>query len=448
MRQYVVASLAFAFAITASAQAKPVVERPDFKPPVERKLYVGADSHEAELVFEGKVELIATAKPTEKTALKHIQRQVEHLFGPMGENTKIKAVPKTDHKISNVKIAKGGDGFFEITYTYTGTIVVQNGVDTYDVALPTNPQTAFNSGIVNGMNNCTDHHYQSEGDFWYFWSPERRGCAMKKGVDYQVFEGKLNHKPNTKRTFPEYDRLLNAKNEVEITIFLGMDHESPEADPNTSGDVNAWNFQDIKRSLLDKEYKPLGKWSEKRLKSHLPTDIAVLPHIESFKKKVKGPKGEVTLKVQLFYGATAINESSTAFHHFLDESFKSHGVIMYGGHSGLGGHLSLTNIEQVSGLKLQPNKDIYQILFFNSCSSYPYYTDQFFDRKGGTKNLDIITNGLATYFSVMPRTMLDVVGAIEGYFAGKGRLSYQSLAKSMDSENLLGINGDEDNPKR
>ena len=57
-----------------------------------------------------------------------------------------------------------------------------------------------------------------------------------------------------------------------------------------------------------------------------------------------------------------------------------------------------------------------------------------------------MTNGLSTLFDVMSRSNLPVVKAIDAWMNHKGSVSYQDLAQEIDSRNLYGINGDEDNP--
>ena len=417
--------------------------------PVERKLYVGAGSHEATLEFDGKVELFAQNPPDEARSLSHIQRQVEHLFGPMGERhgNPVLAVPKTDHKITNIQIAKIGSHSYRISYRYSGTIVVEDGVETYKVALPTNPQSIFKLGLVGEDNPCTDHHYQSEGDFWYFWSPSRPGCQLKEGKDYQTFVGTLKAKKNSARTYPEYERMVS-NGVIRMSLLMGMDDPGKEADPNKSSDINASNFRQIKETLLSEGYASSGKWTPAQVAKIVTEDYDVKPYVETFTKKVDGPHGKITLSVRIFFGPSGIDEDSEPFHYFLRDSLKNDAVMAYAGHSGLGGHLSLKGIEANTEIDLTPDASKYQIYYFNSCSSYPYYGDQYFARKGGTKNLDIITNGLATYFHVMPDTNLTIIRAIESWASGKGRLSYQALAASLDTSNLLGINGDEDNPKK
>ena len=64
----------------------------------------------------------------------------------------------------------------------------------------------------------------------------------------------------------------------------------------------------------------------------------------------------------------------------------------------------------------------------------------------GSKNLDVITNGLATYFSVIDDTDYYLIDAITEWAQGGRVFSYQELADISDTNNLYGVNGDEDNP--
>ena len=126
--------------------------------------------------------------------------------------------------------------------------------------------------------------------------------------------------------------------------------------------------------------------------------------------------------------------------------------MIYDGHSGLGGHLDLADIESTEQFKITPDPSRYQIYFFNSCTSYTYFNTDYFARKQtsadprGTKNLDILANGLATAFDVMHDTNLALLRAIDAWSSGKAKTSYQELAAQIDSENLFGVIGDEDNP--
>src|SRR6185295_4508102 len=125
---------------------------------------------------------------------------------------------------------------------------------------------------------------------------------------------------------------------------------------------------------------------------------------------------------------------------------------------GLGGNLDLGAMREASHNSFQFNfpKNRYQIYFFNSCTSYAYYTDMFFDRKRvknsadlkGSKYLDILATGLETAFDGSEKTDMALIDAIHQWAKTGQETSYQTLAVRMEADNLFGINGDEDNPTR
>lgn len=422
---------------------------------VERKLYVGKDSTEATMTFEAEVELKAMAKPTKAAAKDQVDLQITHLFGPMGF-AKYPAVPKGDEEIEITSIKEKSAKLWAISYSYSGTIVLKNGPTTkYNITLPVNPKTIYKmSTLANGHNPCTDEHYQSEGDFWYFWNPEQEGCKLEEGKDYVIVEAGIKRISNTKTTYPEYERLADKDGNVKISLLMGMDDPKLGKDPNKSADINAANFRDIKASLKEMGFKNLPPLEKEEIDQVVKAEISVYPHVEQFTKEVTNGDQVTNLTVEIFFGPSGIDEDSTAFHYYFKNALEKSSIVMYDGHSGLGGHLDLQSIQETEGFTLRPNKSRYQIYFFNSCTSYTYYNSMFFDRKKtdedekGTKNLDIMTNGLATYFSVMHDTNLSLVKAVDAFFAGKAKLSYQTIAKQIDSGNLFGINGDEDNPKK
>jgi hypothetical protein len=445
-------AIASTLGISLSAVAAP---KPAAK---ERKLYVGADSTEAIMTFSHEVEINSETKPTVKVAKEHIENQLTHLFGPMGE-ARYPAVPNGNHTVDNVKVTPklSSSNTWLARYDYEGTIVVKNGpTNEYEIILPVNPETVYEAGMSGRRNPCTDHHYQSEGDFWYFWNPKNPGCRMKEGVDYSRLKAKIKRLANSKSTYPEYERLPDSDGVIKISLLMGMDDPKKGRDPNNSTDINAKNFRDIKASLIDNGRGYKNSLADKRdiLEVLGRSSARNLPYVEDFKKTIKNGNKEYTLWVQIFFGPSGIDEGSDNFHYFFKDALENSAVMMYDGHSGLGGHLDLASIEDAHNFRIAPNKRRYQIYFFNSCSSYTYYNSMFFGRKAtasdenGTKNLDILTNGLATYFSVMHDTNLALIKAIEAWAAGKASLNYQTIARQIDSGNLFGINGDEDNPTR
>jgi hypothetical protein len=430
--------------LMASASAKPIQRKN------EKKLYIGSNSTEATMTFKGTVTIETEFKPSASTIRSHIEKQIEHTIGPMSVAT-YTAVPKGDHVISNVKIASKKDTLYTISYEYTGTIVVENGPRTnYDLVMPINPATIYEAAMVGEYNPCTDAHYQSKGDFWYFWNPANDDCELVEGRDYVVVKTKIERFKNTKLSYPEYHNLADENGMTSVHVLFGLDDPKEDRNPMTSHDINADNYRQFRNYLVKQGYIA-KKWTTAEIKKIVKTRNGVLPYVETLEK------GNISYR--FFFGPTGIDEESFAFHWFYKDALENASIMIYGGHSGLGGHLDLAMIEYNLGETIKFNKKRYQIFFFDSCTSYKYYNQQYFERKvstkdpNGTKKLDIFTNGLATYFHTMPNSNKALAIALDkalNYATKATYVSYQSLAKQIDSENLFGVSGDEDNesPKK
>ncbi len=196
-------------------------------------------------------------------------------------------------------------------------------------------------------------------------------------------------------------------------------------------------------------FKKVGL-KESLLRKWIPEDDSSFT-LESLEKSA----GDQTLVVNLFFGESGIDQKSQAFHYAFRQGIKDAAILIYDGHSGLGGHLDLTEIAELRDFKFEFPKDKYQIFFFNSCTSYTYYNARFLQRKvkrgrnqQATKNLDLMVNGLATYFDDEQIGNLALIRAVDRWAKSGVWTSYQTLAKRIDTENLFAVVGDEDNPNR
>ncbi|OFZ20263.1 MAG: hypothetical protein A2X94_15430 [Bdellovibrionales bacterium GWB1_55_8] len=425
-------------------------------PSVEERFYTAKDSREALLVFDHEVEIASQRTPGKQRVEEAIDAQIWHLFGPMAA-AQIPAVPKGDHQITRIQVSPkaGARGRYIIRYHHEGTIVVQRGPRTrYKVILPMNPDEIYQAGSVRRGGTvtypCTDEHYSDEEDFWYFWNPAQPGCPLLQGRDYRVVEAFIRPIPVMTRSYPEYERLADPNGTISIHVLIGMDEpEGNKPHPSTSRDIGAETFRSLKQKLLQGGFSS-RQWSRAEITALIQSRARKLPYIEEFTKR----SGNHALVIRLFFGETGIDENSRAFHYFFKDAIENASVVIYDGHSGLGGYLDLPTLEAQNGFRIRLNPRKYQIYFFNSCSSYSYYNSMFFARKSspsdrrGTKNLDILTTGLATSFDVGHETNLVLIQAIDHWASSGGRVSYQELASEIDSENLFGVNGDEDNPRR
>lgn len=415
--------------------------------------YYGYDHTEAQLQFTAYIEFSNyQRKPSEAQVRKGIDAQLSHMYGTM-ENSWYKGVPNEDYAISDIQFQSNENGIYRFTYNYKGIVVIQNNENQqYPIILPVNPMQVYNESLKSmrrGTNPCTDSHYQEEGDFWYFWSPYRSGCKLIEGKDFFVVSAEVLRQSNTSTTYPEYQRLIK-NNEIKISIIFGLYDSENSIDPNKSNDENIDTFHYVKQSLIEAGYQSAVYTDIEKQK--LFKAKANSFYLEDLTKTVNIQGRDLKLTVQISIVDSELSFSSKAFHHVYKDALENSSVIIYDGHSGLGGNLNVSYIESYREFKIKLDKNQYQILFFNSCSSYPYYNNDYFYMKSnsinkkGTKNLDIITAGLSTSVSGSEDANLALIMAIDNWAQGVKSTSYQELINKMDTGNMLGVNGDEDNP--
>lgn len=434
--------------------------------------YTGAGSSEAHLTFQHWVEL-SEEEHSRAAATAAINAQLAHLFGPLSIG-RVLGAPKLDEVISDVVIEKrilqkAEKDKEEISqyyaqYSYSGTMVLKNKLTTaIRIPLPNNPWTIWSTSVENKktkINPCTDETYQGEGDFWYFWSPRRKGCGrsvLKEDRDYTFVNAHAAVIPNVTSSYPEYEKLPDEDGNILITLIMGKNEPSRIRDPHNreklKGEENAKNFRAIEKLLAGMGFTS-RIWANEEIKVIVREDLNPYPYVEEFTFRYEDGR---TLSIRLVYTVTDIGSQSNGFHYFLENALEKSSVMIYDGHSGLGSNLDLALVRDAVATKfhINLNKTKYQIYFFNSCTSYAYYNDVFFEKKRvpdskdkkGSKYLDILTTGLETAFDGSVQTNMALINAIHTWASTGEKTSYQDLAKEMESNNLFGVNGDEDNPK-
>lgn len=394
-----------------------------------------------------------------------VHSQIMHLFGAF-KMYFYKGVPKLGN---GQKLDYLGSVYNEqtnehiLTYQYLGYAQVDEQYEgVVKLPLPRRPDSIYKKGKRGlSKNPCTDKHYNSKGDHWYFWNLFNYGCFLQAGVDYDLADVEFTHMPSTMSTYPEYDRLLQTSSdsdlkELPIYIFFGT------AKPKSSVPID---LKGVK--YLEDNYKKLKVFlKNKGFTQTSKIQYGVTSTLHTYQRLM--PQSGVVAVIKVFFGNTGIVETAVAdFHKLFKEALEKSSVMYYVGHSGLGGNLDLTSIEANVG-KITPPKDQYQIYFFDSCSSYPYYTQMYFDKKvgaitkdgtvdtSGTYNLDIVTNGLETYFVRASNDFESFVSSILDVYEKQVYKSWQEIVDDLHFVSLkkasimggqmLAINGDEDNP--
>jgi hypothetical protein len=415
----------------------------------ERKLYVGKDSTEAILSFDATLDIQSFGgQPSEDEAKRQIETQVTFLFGTLS-NEPLTAAPRGDHTIKINSIKPSTDNTWTANYSFEGKIAILKGDQeekSFEITidLPRN--------IYLTADGCGDGEHDTSA-FWWVFNPRKPGCSLVEGKDYDGIKAKVARIEVPQTTYPEYARLVDSKGNITIDLLMGIAGEAgdesllnPLADSNY--DENATNFRSLRSMLLSQGFSE-KQWTPEDIVKFAGTTEGHRPFVTQLEKKLKKAK----IVVRMFFGVTNVGHDGAGwFYQFLADSLQNNSVMIYSGHSSLGQGLNLGQIERYLGFgfHLVPNKDRYQIYYFNGCSSYGYYNQDYFARKAtpqdpnGTQNLEVLTNGLSTYFYTMGPADLYFVRAIMAWADGKGSISYQALADKIDSGNLFGVNGDTD----
>lgn len=363
------------------------------------------------------------------------QFQAQHMFGIFSSPTIIGRMginannihgiggPKQQSEIlilAEEVFEKNQQSFVRVHYKNSGQMILHNKAaekvlakGVFNVPLPTNPFKIYRK-------KCTDSHYDTFGDFWYFYDPYREGCErlsqepLAQNVAIQV---KKSRTRNIQRS-AELPLLRGDNGNGDLfSIYLIHGFSEDKKDPEDDGRIN---YQDAHDYLMDKGF------TVERLKKNTPYPLNL------YKKTVLLSTGEtIRIEVKSLLVETGIESNSKVFADFFKQAVAKADAIMYEGHSGLGGNLNIPELERKAGKFVFPNKK--QIYYFDSCSSYSYYLDHFNAYKTKT-NIDVVTNGLSSYFHTSPLVLKEFLN----YLVGTDNRNFQWMTILKKIESVLG----------
>lgn len=287
----------------------------------------------------------------------------------------------------NIRILseKSIDGKIEIKYSSSGTFIVHNKVANQllrkgliQVPFPQEPFEIFDK-------KCTDSHYDSFDDFWYFYNPFRKGCEYLSKAPY-AYTAEIKIKPGSqvkREAKPRLDLLRGDNGNGDLfSIYVIHGYYESSVDPRDDGRTAFHNYNAFLRGL---------GLSERSLREGTTWPLTEFRGVLQLQN---GKDIEILIKhVLVESGAESRN---VYFAKFFKEAIEQGDVVIYAGHSGLGSNLDIPLLESKAGrIKFPRNKR--QIFFFESCSSYSYYLDTFkYEKTRAT--IDVVTNGLSSYF--------------------------------------------------
>lgn len=402
------------------------------------------------------------------------------LFGPL-THTELGSPQKTFDLQVRWDEAVQKEGYSEVPYTYRGRwimnkIALQN--PQFSIPFPFSESAAFSPK----WKRCGDSHpdHQTRGYYWYYWDPNRYGCDQIQGVHYQMVQVQIaGYTKQETETYPEYARMIRTVGErkkVALTFAFGYVKDDAQKNPFQDYDAGALEFQDFLQwvrtegsrlsegdgngGLDEIPTAPSRAWKE------TPITMDQYPGYENRNSQlgILFEKSFGDLDVQI---KVVANFKVDQMELFAKSYAKDHDAFFsWFGHSRVGSGFDADNFQRM--LKYQPEHysatNDYQVIYWGGCNSYSYYTLPFFRLKAtpadpnGTKNLDIVANGLPSYFhfnSVNAR--IAMIGFMKGLVPANSTekgASYQQMIDAVENHAERGgitvlatVLGDEDNAR-
>lgn len=381
---------------------------------------------------------------------------VKFIFGPL-THQEIAGPQKDEELRLSIEQAILHEGRVLIPYHYSGTWLIRRDLSrsgALELALPYNQSELE----TRKWKKCTDSapEHQTWDFFWYYWDPKRSGCDHVEGLHYQKVQVRLGEAvPMTRMSTPEYRRMIRMKNGepvLEMTFGFGYIEDPARPDPFRDRDYGMVEFRRFHEEM-DSRLTAEGFTRTPILQSHYPHHQGNVAIGSRFTGMKNGTRVSVTVVAAAGVDQMEIFAKSYAGD---DEGF-----FAWFGHSRVGSGFDAAKFRSIvdANPEVYAIRTGYQLIYWAGCNSYSYYTLPFFQMKAaldrrrdpaGTRNLDIISNGLPSLFAYNAANASILAQALLNW---ESPTSYQKIVDDLENyanrrgvHVLVNVLGDEDNP--
>lgn len=286
-------------------------------------------------------------------------------------------------RVISDKSSKEYKGYRQISYSAQGSILFLHNVAEYllqekkwSITLPFDLDAFYKE-------SCTDKYYSGIGDFWYYYDPFRRGCdflqrePLALPIELEFKSGEVV----SADTMAELMELRGDNGNGELFDVVTVNGFATEY--QNDQDEGRWAFEEMNAYLIDLGFKEtyLARYENRPIIRY-----------EKIFETANGKK--INFRVTRLLAETSITKKNVTFAKFFKQAIETADVVIYSGHSGLGGNLDLSGLEEKAGA-IQFAKSKKQIFFFDGCASYSYYLQPF---QTPNKNIKILSNALSSLF--------------------------------------------------
>ncbi|MCC6996729.1 MAG: PPC domain-containing protein [Deltaproteobacteria bacterium] len=379
--------------------------------------------------FKGEL-LTADSWNTTETINDQLLYTIGHLNGTRG-------VGRLDRLVlSNIKTVREGE---KTKVTYDARLPVAWGSKTnlptrYDFILPRNVDYAgLEAFTTKYAHSCIDFgaHDVTSGSMWYYYRPKASGCTLADADVVRTTATAEVSAINSSGKYPEYHKVWE-DGTLNVVAVFGKYEDN--ATSTSDAGIAAYN------QFIGAIKTALAGMSPVTTPATLPASPGPGTVDVTLKGTLPGGK-KIQVNVLL---VDNVSTASTTFYNRYEELSTAADVIMYNGHAGLG-----QNVRALA----QKGRFVagkYVIVWMNGCDTYAYVDGSLAQKRAalnpddptGTKYMEIITNGMPSYFHSNSRA---VMAMINGLLAFDSPKTYEQIFKNVDSSQVVLVTGDNDN---
>jgi hypothetical protein len=311
-----------------------------------------------------------------------------------------------------------------------------NPPSSYEFVLPSSMKfDAVDRFTTSYKDRCVDWsaHDVDSGSMWYYYRPLESSCTLASADVYRATASVSLSPINTTGKFPEYNKLWEDGALNVLAIFGKYE------DGATSGDSGIDGYNQFINSMRI-ELGGLGVFTT--LPATIPTNPGVAVPDVTFSATL--PSGKAVRVTALLTDNVRTGLSDPAFRGRYEALSTRADLIVYNGHAGLGANVrALARSGQwVAGQ--------YVIVFMNGCDTYAYVDSALNDAHKlvnpddttGTKYVDIVTNGMPSFFASMSGATMAL---FRGILAHDDPRTYEQIFRTVDRSQVVLVTGEADN---
>jgi hypothetical protein len=277
----------------------------------------------------------------------------------------------------------------------------------------------------------TGAHDVDAGSMWYYYRPAAYGCTLAATDVVSLAASVSVSTVNTTGKYPEYHKVWE-DNSLKVVAVFGKYEDY--ATTSSDAGIAAYN------SFVAAAKAHLSTYSLVTQPEGIGTSPGVAQPDVTFRATLPGGK---TVEVVALLVDNVRTAGATFDARYADLSTRAD-VIMYNGHAGLG-----SNVRALAR-KGRFVAGQYLIMFMNGCDTYAYVDGYMAqtraaintDDPSGSKYMDIVVNGMPSYFASNPSNTMAVIKSLMSFSAPK---TYEQIFAQIDRSQVVMVTGEHDN---